>query len=175
VEKLSEYTIAFKGLKEGNHFFEYPINGRFFEHFENSLVDEAEITVGINLVKHSSFMELGLQLKGTVRLMCDRCLDFYDQPVYYKTGLFVKFGEGEHEADDEVIWLHPDDYQMNVAQTIYEYICLSVPLKHVHPVGGTGQTLCNPDMLRKIDEYSGHREETVDKRWDKLKNLLNNN
>jgi len=175
VEKLSQYNIAFKGLKEGNHIFDYQIGASFFEHIENSLVDTADVHVRITLEKRSSFMSLDIQLKGTVRLTCDRCLELYDQPVHHKAGLFIKFGETESEEGDDVIWLHPDDYQINVAQIIYEYISLSVPLKHVHPADKEGKSSCNPEMLKKIEEYSRPQEVKTDERWDQLKNLLNNN
>jgi uncharacterized metal-binding protein YceD (DUF177 family) len=175
VEKLSSYAIAFKGLKEGKHDFDFHIGPSFFELFENSLVDQADIVVKINLEKRSSYMSLELVLKGTVRLTCDRCLELYNQPVQHKAVLFVKFGEGNNEDEDEVIWLHPEDYQINVAQIIYEYSSLSIPLRHVHPSGKEGQSGCNPEMLKKIKEYRVSPAQEQDIRWNQLKNLLNNN
>ncbi len=175
MEKLSVYTIAFSGLKEGKHDFDYHIGQSFFEHFENSLVDQADIRVNVTLEKRSSYMALELVLKGTVRLTCDRCLEPYDQPVKHKTVLYVKFGEGNQEEDDGVIWLHPEDYQINVSQIIYEYICLSIPLRHVHPSGKEGGSGCDPEMLRRIKKYHVSAAQQSDSRWDQLKNLRNNN
>jgi uncharacterized protein len=175
VEKLSVYNIAFKGLKEGNHDFDYHIDHSFFELFENSLVDDADINVRITLEKRNTFMSLNLVLKGVVKLTCDRCLDSYDQAVHHKAALFIKFGENNSEDGDDVIWLHPDDYQINASQIIYEYICLSIPLKHVHPADKDGKSDCNPEMLRKIKEYTVHTTKNSDSRWDQLKQFLNNN
>lgn len=175
VEKLSTYNIAFKGLKEGNHVFDYHIADSFFEHFENRLVDHADVNVSITLEKRSSFMSVRLSLEGFVELTCDRCLELYHQPVQNEKQLWIKFGENESEDDDEVIWLHPEDYQINVAQIIYEYIILSVPLKHVHPSDKEGKSSCNPEMLKKLKEYTRHHEEQSDGRWEQLKDLLNNN
>ena len=175
MEKLSIYSIPFKGLKEEKHDFDYRIGPAFFELFENSLIDDADIEVRITLDKRSTFMSLELVLKGTVSLTCDRCLEFYDQPVHHKVVLFIKFGEETGEEGDDVIWLHPEDYQLNVSQIIYEYVCLCIPLKHLHPVDKGGKSGCNPDMLKKIAEYSSHAASENDSRWDQLKNLLNNN
>ncbi len=174
VEKLSTYNIAFKGLKEGNHDFDYHIGNSFFELFENSLVDEAVADARITLEKHTTFMRLHLDLRGLVKLTCDRCLDLYDQPVKNQADLIIKTGETDDD-DDEVIWLHPEDFQINVAQIIYEYLILSIPLKHVHPSGKDGGVGCNPEMLEKIKKYSPLHEEKGDDRWGKLKDLLNNN
>lgn len=175
MEKLSSYAIAFKGLKEGKHDFDFHIGPSFFELFENSLVDQADIVVKITLEKRSSYMSLELVLKGTVRLTCDRCLEPYNHPVKQKAVLFVKFSEDNNEGEDEVIWLHPEDYQINVAQIIYEYSSLSIPMRHVHPPGKDGQIGCDPEMLRKIEEYRVSPAHEKDSRWDLLKNLLNNN
>jgi uncharacterized protein len=174
VGKLSEYNIAFKGLKEGNYVFDFQICDSFFEHFENSLVNEANVHVKITFGKHSSFISLEIDLHGTVRLTCDRCLELYDQPVHHKASLFIKFGEDESVDGDDVIWLHPEDNLINVAQIIYEYICLSIPLKHIHPSGKEVKNSCDPEMLKKIEEYSRQQIEKTDNRWDQLKNLLNN-
>jgi uncharacterized protein len=175
VGKLSLYNIAFKGLKEGNHDFDYQISHSFFELFENSLVDDGDIKVKITLEKRNSFMSLNLVLKGVVRLTCDRCLDLYDQPVHQKAVLFIKFGEDNAEEGEDVIWLNSDDYEINVSQIIYEYICLSIPLKHVHPADKNGNSECNPEMLKKIKEYTVHPASESDSRWDQLKQFLNNN
>jgi uncharacterized protein len=175
VEKQSAYNIAFKGLKEGNHVYDYPIGKAFFEPIENSLVEEAKVDVAITLEKRNTFMSLSINLQGTIKLLCDRCLEFYDQPVKNTARLFIKFSETGTDDSDEVIWLHPDAYQINVAQIIYEYICLSIPLKHVHPVQKNGTSLCDPEMLKTLKAYVHPHEEKQDERWDQLKNLMSNN
>lgn len=175
VEKLSTYNVAFKGLAEGIHVFDYQIGDSFFDHFENSLVEHAAADVKITLEKRNTFMSLNIRFSGTVSLMCDRCLGWYDQPVKNRADMLIKFGDIQQNDSDDVIWLHPDDYQFNVAQIIYEFICLSVPLKHVHPSSGEGNTSCDPEMLKKLEEFSHPSGKKTDERWKLLKNLLNNN
>ncbi len=120
-------------------------------------------------------MSLALDLEGTVELTCDRCLELYNQPVQKKAHIWIKFGENIQEDGDDVIWLNPEDYQINLAQIIYEYIILSIPLKHVHPSDHEGKSSCNPEMLKKLKEYTHPHEEKSDGRWEQLKKLLNNN
>lgn len=175
VGRLSTYNIEFKGLNEGNHEFDYQIGKSFFDFFEESLVSEGDIKVKIVLEKHSSFLELHLNFTGTVVLTCDRCLELYNQKIKGKSSLFVKFGETQSEEGDDVIWLLPEEHQVNVAQIIYEYITISVPLRHVHPAGKGGKLGCNPEMLKKLEEYTRHNSENTDERWNGLKKFLNNN
>lgn len=177
--KLSLYNVAFKGLKEGNHEFAFTVDKSFFELFENSLIDEGHVHVVLMLEKRSLFMRLHIALEGSVQLTCDRCLEPYDQPIAHEAVLFVKFGDTESEDGDDVIWVLPEEHQLNVAQIIYEYISLSVPLRHVHQASGKKKSSCNPDMLEKLDRYTHHESESeidpVDERWNELKKLLNNN
>jgi uncharacterized metal-binding protein YceD (DUF177 family) len=157
----TKYDIAFKGLAEGGHEFDFQIDGKFFGHFENSLVDNGEADLKVNLEKRGAFLKLHITLKGWVELMCDRCLDNYRQEIKHKTELFVKFGEQEFEDGENVIWVLPEEHQINLAQIFYEYT-----------------RECNKEMLKKLKNYMnapGEEEEQIDPRWEALKKLGNNN
>ena len=45
--------------------------------------------------------------------------------------------------------------QVSVEKLIYEFIVLSIPIRRVHPDDEEGNSLCDPDMLKKIDEFTG--------------------
>jgi len=174
----SKYNIEFKGLEEGSHDFEIEIDNKFFEHFEESLIDNGGITVKVTLEKRSAFLKIHLKIKGWLELTCDRCLDNYQQKVKQKTEFFVKFGEKEYEEGENVIWVLSHEHHINLAQIIYEYTMLSIPLRHVHPKNKDGKRECNKEMLKKLKNYmhtESEEEETItDPRWDALKNLNNN-
>jgi uncharacterized protein len=174
----SKYDIAFKGLVEGLHDFEFQIDDSFFEHFEESLVDSGEAKINVVLEKRSAFLKLHFNIKGWVELVCDRCLENYRQKIKLKTEMFVKFGETEFEEGENVIWILPEEHYLNLAQLIYEYTMLSIPLRHIHPKNKNGERGCNKEMLKKLKNYmhSESEDETpVDPRWDALKELGNNN
>lgn len=174
MSRISNYDIAFKGLKEGVHKFEYQIDDAFFELFEESMVQNGKITAEVVLEKRSTLLSLVFNIKGTVELTCDRCLENYSQPIKQRADVFVKFGEEQVEDGGDVLWLLPEEHQLNVAQLIYEYIVLSIPVKHVHPDNKEGKSTCNPEMLEQIKRHSGI-EDQGDQRWDALKGLINNN
>jgi uncharacterized metal-binding protein YceD (DUF177 family) len=119
-----------------------------------------------------------LKIKGKVELQCDRCLENYRQKIKQKTDFFVKFGEKEFEEGENVIWILPEENHLNLAQLIYEYVILSIPLRHVHPKNENGERECNKEMLNKLKNYmvsQNDEEVSTDPRWDALKKLGNNN
>jgi len=116
----SFYSIAFKGLSQGKHIFEYEIDDKFFAEFVGGVVDEGKVKVRITLEKQSSLMILWFDVEGTVHVQCDRCLEMYDQPIKGLERIFVKFGEKDYIEGDEVIWVSTNDYQLNVAQLIWQ-------------------------------------------------------
>jgi uncharacterized metal-binding protein YceD (DUF177 family) len=177
---ITKYDVEFKGLKEGLHEFEYEIENKFFEHFDQDLVSIGKLDVIVDLEKRNTFLKLYFNIKGWVELTCDRCLDDYRQKIKQKSELLVKFDENNYEDDDEVIWLLPEDHKINLAQLIYEYIVLGIPMKHVHPDKKNGESGCNPEMIERIDNQSPQKEEEneekkIDPRWEALKKLKNNN
>lgn len=173
----TKYDIEFKGLKEGLHEFEYEIEDKFFEHFDKELVSVGDLDVKVELEKRNTFMKLYFDINGWLELTCDRCLDNYRQEIIQQNELFVKFDENNYEDDDEVIWLLPEEHKINVAQLIYEYIVLGIPLKHVHPDNKNGENGCDIEMIKRLDNHIQHEEEEkdIDPRWEALKKLKNNN
>ena len=180
----TKYNIEFKGLKEGLHDYQFEVDDKFFEHISESLVEVGEVKVNVQLEKRSAFLKLTLQFSGWVELICDNCLDAYRQDIEIETEQFVKLGEEtEFEEGDNVIWVLPDEHAINLAQLIYEYIVLGIPLKHVHPNQSAdgGENSCNPEMLKKLNEYmhaetevdDNSEKEEIDPRWAALKNLRN--
>lgn len=170
---FSEYDIAFKGLAEGVHTYHYEIGPRFFEQMEESLVDSGELKVDVELLKQTTLLTLKFNIKGTVNISCDRCLEPLDLAIKCKGKLLVKFGEEYDEPSDEIVVLPYDAHQINVAQYIYEFIGVNLPIQRVHP-----NNSCNPEMLQKLEAYTiapADEDATADPRWDELKKLLDKN
>ncbi len=173
-----KYNIEFKGLSEGFHDFEFVAGKKFFAHFEESLVDNGEVTVLVNLEKRSNFLKLQINIYGWVELTCDRCLEVFNQTIKHEAEMFVKFGEKEFDDGESVIWVLPGEHQIKLAQIIYEFITLSIPLRHIHPKNSEGNRECNKEMLEKLKGYLHPEKEAetlADPRWDALKKLGNNN
>lgn len=176
MDRLKKYDISFLGLKEGEHEFEFHADGKFFESFETSEVREGNVKITALLEKSSRLMVLNFTIQGDILMMCDRCLDDFGLPVDFKGKLFLKYGEGDDEAPDDVVFLNENDHTFNIAQYIFESVHLSLPYKRTHPNDKNGKSTCNMKMLKKLEELSiqNSNHENYDSRWDQLKKITNN-
>lgn len=173
----NEFLIPFVGLKLGKHQFDFQINKAFFDNFDYHEYEDCDIKVTVVLEKKSTMLELSFKQKGTVYVPCDLTNEMFNLPVKAKLNLVVQFGEEFNNDNEELLILPHGEHQIDVSQYIYEMIVLSVPLKRVHP--GIKDGTLKTETLDKLTELSvkeqkeeSKKEEEIDPRWDKLKQLL---
>lgn len=170
MDKRRGFYIQFEGLKETLHHFDFEVDDAFFSSFEGSLIEQGDLRVDLDLDKRSTMMELIFAIKGTVTRECDLCGDPLKIPVDLKEKVIVKFGEEGQESTEELTYIPPSAYQIDVAPFIYEFIVLALPAKNVHPEGQ-----CNPEALELLNKLNTRSEEEdeIDPRWSKLSQLKN--
>ena len=165
----------------------YQLDNQFFLDLDAPDVQKGQVNVVLKVRKTSGIYQLDFHTEGKVIVICDRCLDEMDQLIVTDDQLKVKLGADFSEINDIVIVPEEDGY-INVAWFIYEFIALSIPMKHVHAPGK-----CNKDMVSKLSKHlrvKGHDHEDmeddeilvsdeepqeIDPRWNELKKILDNN
>lgn len=162
---LDEYRVPFTGLKDGHHAFVFYIGDQFFEAFEYSEVNGADIQVHTELEKSANMLVFNTVLKGSVAVDCDRCTELIRQEVDGEFRLVVKFGLETGSTDEDVLVLGPQEYQVDLSHYFYEYAHLSLPARRVHP----DMSQCNQDVLKKLDEM--RVENDSGSHWIALKNM----
>ncbi len=174
---LSRYSISFKGLKLGKHSFEFVLNDDFFHEFSEGEISKGQLIAKVNLNRQNHLLEFKVTIKGTVQVVCDRCLNLFDLPITFKGELFAQIGLSDADVDnDEIIYLAEEEHEVNIAQYLYESVCLSLPLKRYHGMNGTNASDCDPEMLAKMNVVNDNDNmpDEVDPRWEQLKKLKNN-
>ena len=173
-----EYIIQFVGLPIGKHEYEFSAGDKFFEHFEYSEVKQGNVTVRMTLLKQSTMLSLDFNISGTVKVNCDLCTEEFDLPISGEYKLIVKIGGSvSGDEDDDIITISATEHELDLAQYIYEYIVLSLPIRRVHPPDANGNSTCNKEMLARVQQYltdkSGDApgEPGTDPRWNQLKNI----
>lgn len=177
--RKSEYHIGFTGLSDGKHCFSFKIGKTFFDQLEYSEIQNASLTVNLELEKKPTMMIAVFDIEGKINVMCDRCTDYFDLPVKGSFELIYKFGE-EDLDDENVVTVYPSDTEIDVTHPIYEFAILLLPVKRIHPEGQ-----CNAEMIEDIDKYlmieaepkqeeKPNEEDEIDPRWAALKDLKKN-
>ena len=172
--------------------FEYRLDNVFFSNIGSDDIQKGKLTVNLTVKKVPMMYELNFRIDGTIVIPCDRCLDDMDLAVNTNNRLIVKFGKEYAEENDIVIVIPEDEGEINVAWFIYEFIVLTIPIKHVHALGK-----CNKTMTSKLKKHSVKGTEddndfdsesvaadenisitdeednnSTDPRWDALKGLI---
>lgn len=175
----SEYTIPFVGLKLGVHEFLFSIENEFFEAFDYSEIEKGKIHVKFLLEKKETMMIGTFFIQGEVEVTCDRCTDLMNAPVEGEYRLVYKFASEESD-DENLVIVYPEEFEINIKDSIHEFILVSLPTRIVHSEGE-----CNEEMMSYLDEYIIKPEEDFDEseedisedltdpRWEALKNLKN--
>jgi uncharacterized metal-binding protein YceD (DUF177 family) len=189
--KFDIYKVDLKNLSPGVHEFEYILENKFFVDIDGDEVQKGKVKVNLTVKRSSMVFDMNFQLEGVVYVPCDRCLDDMDLPISAKNKLIVKFGKEYAEESDEIVIIPEAEGEINLAWFIYEFIALTIPMKHVHAPGK-----CNKAMSSKLkkhttrrsdddDEYEDESADEIiveddssdmssDPRWDALKGLVEN-
>jgi uncharacterized metal-binding protein YceD (DUF177 family) len=175
MNNLKEYLIPFIGLKIGKHQFDYQLDNTFFSNFDYDEFNEASVKVSVVLEKKSTMLTLEIKHKGTVNVPCDVSGEEFDLAIKGKLNLIVKFGDTYNDEHEELLILPHGEFQVNVAQYIYESIVLSVPLRRIHPGvkdGSLKEVIEKLEALAPKENKESVQKNDIDPRWENLKKLL---
>ncbi|MFI3298210.1 MAG: DUF177 domain-containing protein [Rikenellaceae bacterium] len=144
--KRSKYSINYSALADGKHSLKFDYADDLFDFADGEEIEGGRGSVTIELTKRNNLMELEVEIAGTVRTQCDRCLEYYNQEVHYNGEVLVKVTYEEGEYDGDIIWLSPSENELDLKQWLYESVVLSLPLQRVH----SELSDCDPEALQYI-------------------------
>ncbi|MCA6440879.1 MAG: YceD family protein [Sediminibacterium sp.] len=174
-----EFEIAFVGLKPGIHVYEYRVEDKFFvpygeQDFKNCVAD-----IKLSLDKNNGFMLLRFDIGGTLESGCDRCGNPLSFQLWDEFNIIVKMVENpeemnEQEEDPDVYYISRGESHLHLADWIYEFINLSIPLQKMCKAEEMGGPKCNKEVLeklKKMEEEVKKDTPTIWKGLDQFKNL----
>jgi uncharacterized metal-binding protein YceD (DUF177 family) len=175
MKALKQYVIPISGLKIGVHAFEYVVDWRFFEQFEDSLVKQGHFDVKVLFDKQHDHWVVTFDIQGSLDTECDRCLAPISLPVGNVNTVIVKYDEGDESTSEteDIIYVTRDTHTWNIANLIHEFILLSVPIKRVYDCENESTRPCDMKMLKRLtgEEETGRDNPT----WNLLKQIDLNN
>ena len=188
--KFTEFKLPLKSLPEGTHSFEYHLGKKFFENMESPDIHDADLQVQLTVTYKRDLYTLDFTITGTITLICDRCLDDLIMPVETEYHINVKYGDDYNDEADDLLVIPESDNYLNVAYILYDTVALTVPIKHVHPMGRCNRQMrqmlkkhrarpadddseLEDELIEEMDsmDASDPAEQPTDPRWDALKGL----
>jgi uncharacterized metal-binding protein YceD (DUF177 family) len=112
------------GIKGRKTSFEYQISNAFFEVFDYDEFESSDIKVNVVLEKKSTMLELVFKHEGTVNVPCDLTSEDFDLPIQGEMKLLVRFGDTYNNDNEELLVLPFGEFELDIAQYIYEMIAL---------------------------------------------------
>ncbi len=170
MSNLEQFKIDLKALPEDDTVLSYRLDDAYFEAVEAQAVRRGDVSCTLNIHNGEGYFDLDFHLDGLVFIPCDLCLDDMEQAVLVDRRMVAKFGDDPSE-DDDLLTVPESEGILDVSWLIYEFIELSIPLRHVHAPGK-----CNPAMMKVLEEHSAARSSDedggqMDSRWETLKNI----
>lgn len=111
----------------------YQLDDRFFESFEGSLLEKGSLDVQVKLDKTPRHIQLFFSIQGQVELSCDRTLELFDYPIHIDQVVHFKIGDENKELDVDLYMIDRQASKIELAQHIYDFVSLAVPMKQLHP------------------------------------------
>jgi uncharacterized metal-binding protein YceD (DUF177 family) len=173
------YDIAFVGLRPGIHEYEYQIDDKFFVEYQEQDFKNCKAQVKLTLDKKTGFLILKFEIGGTLEIGCDRCGNALPLNLWDEFTIVVKMVEdpeemNNQEEDPDVYYISRTESFLHIADWIYEFINLSIPMQRMCSEEEMGGPHCNKEvlaMLKKMDITNSQPENPLWKGLEKFKDL----
>jgi len=159
VMQLNIFRIPVHSSSNEVQEYDFEIDDSFFAHFEYGEIKKGRLQVRVKVIYFHHQIQLDVNIGGIVELVCGRCLDSYSEKLDSHYILYGKFGQGSGQDDLDVVWIPDNKNFIDLVPVLYEYINLSLPLKKIHPKDEEGNSLCNSEMISRLNELNINQEE----------------
>ena len=140
MSRQDHYMIDLSRLPIGTHVFEIQLDSDFFASLEKSEILSGDVAAKIVLNLREESYQLNIAVRGTVFVVCDRCLD----PMPLDINDEQEIWSEEEENDLSPMTTH----QLDLSWLAYEIVSINIPLVHSHQPGG-----CNPQMELLLQDH----------------------
>lgn len=174
---LGAFRIPVSALRADETAYSWTLGPEFFTTLdEDHPAPDGQFRAKLVLHRTAGVATMDFLIEGEYNTACDRCTAPITLPVAGEYQVIVKTGDPD-DSTDEVIFLDPEETAFSVAQLVYDFALLSIPI--MHRLDGCETMDPSPcddsvlDHLKKIEEESRSREREGSP-WDDLKNAFDN-
>lgn len=165
-----DYIIQISKLRQGENLYEIHADKDLFEEFDCKEAEDLDCNVSLRIVKNERLIEIFFSFKGTMDLICGRCLSPLKREIDKQTVLYIKYGEQYCEPDVNERLIPEGENEIDILSYVYEELRIEIPISPVHE----REEDCDKEMIMKLkanNAESRKNSEDFDQRWAKLKDL----
>ena len=133
MSEQNHYIIDLKRLPIGTHSFDIQLNDEFFKSLEKSEILSGKVEAKATLNLREEDYQLNIAVRGTVFVVCDRCLD----PM----PLEIKDEQEIFSEDEEANGQQPIANSLDLSWLAYEIVSINIPIVHCHQAGECNQQM----------------------------------
>ena len=137
MSEQSHNIVELQRLSLGVHRFDIQLDDAFFASLEKTEILGGQVAAKATLNLREDFYTLSIAVRGTVRVVCDRCLD----PMEITIDDEQEMDSEELKEDESETTLDNQHSTIDLTWLAYEIVSINIPIVHCHPDGG-----CNPQM-----------------------------
>ncbi|MES2518542.1 MAG: DUF177 domain-containing protein [Bacteroidota bacterium] len=160
---LNTFKIDIFRLENKQHLHEFEGDNSFFVELEQDLIKKGNFKASVALDKNETMIQMVYKIVGSVELTCDRSLDTFDFPLDITQKMILKFSDHTEEITEELMLIDRNSQYINVAQDIFDFIGLQIPIKKLHP-RFIKDEITYESLMKKFDEE--YEEEDIDEEDD---------
>ena len=159
MDRSDAYKVDLLGSNLQNQSFEWDLDDSFFEAV-GGLIKCGRIHATVKCKSVGTAYRFQISSDGVVIVPCDRCLSDLELRIETIDELLVRLGSEYSDEGDCVIVPEADGY-INLAQFIYEFIALSMPITLCHEPGK-----CDEAMMLELSKHQAARSSQEDEEGD---------
>lgn len=134
-------------------------NKTLFYTFDDYMEEfNSNIYAKLELKSMGEFIEVSGELKGTLKLVCDRCLNEYDyelilkiKEVYAKYSLYDEYAQELELKQGQFITDLNGEKEINIYDLLYQSVILALPNKKVCGINCNGMTFVSDENFQATD------------------------
>lgn len=150
MEKMDSYKVDLLGsaFKDGQ--LQFDIDDTFFGAIDG-MISRGKISTTVDCKCTGSMYKFMIHSVGSVIVPCDRCLADLELRIDTADELVAKLGE-EYSDEGDCVIVPEAEGVIDLAQFIYEFIVLSMPIVCTHEPGK-----CDDAMMQELSRHQATR------------------
>ena len=142
MSEQNHHIIELSRMPIGTHVFDIQLDNDFFASLEKSEILSGEVAAKVTLNLREEDYQLNIAVRGTVFVVCDRCLDPMPLEINDEQEIFSE----DEEANGQQ--LTANSQSLDLSWLAYEIVSINIPIVHSHQPGE-----CNKQMELLLHDH----------------------